>query len=99
MSQVWIYLNNNRDRNLGKTNSLSERDLDEFVSLSKTLADSENSWSINVKDINNVTYDLTPKNPNRKEEVDNRTPQEILAEIEDLDQKVANALAMIKEML
>lgn len=96
--KIWYY-QLNLDRNLGKTNSLSERDLDEFVSLSKTLADSENSWSINVKDINNVTYDLTPKNPNRKEEVDNRTPQEILAEIEDLDQKVANALAMIKEML
>ena len=38
-------------------------------------------------------------NPNRVEEVDNRTPQEIIAEIELLDAQAAEALQAIKELL
>ena len=37
-------------------------------------------------------------NPNRVEEVDNRTPQEIIAEIEELDVQAAEALRAIKEL-
>jgi type I restriction enzyme M protein len=45
------------------------------------------------------TWDLTVKNPNRVEEVDTRTPQEIIAEIEALDAQAAEALQAIKELL
>jgi len=41
--------------------------LAEFVALQKTFADSENSWTINVKDIDQNTFDLSVKNPNKKE--------------------------------
>ena len=56
------------DRNLGKTNALNEKDLEDFVNLQKTKAESENSWSINIKDIDQITFDLSAKNPNKKEE-------------------------------
>ena len=39
---VWYY-QLNLDRNLGKTNPLSEKDLEELVKLQKTKGDSENS--------------------------------------------------------
>jgi type I restriction enzyme M protein len=42
---------------------------------------------------------LTVNNPNRVEEVDNRTPSEIIAEIEELDAQAAQALQAIKELL
>ena len=84
---------------MGKTNPLNERDLAEFVDMAKTQQLSDNSWLVNVDDINKDTWDLTVKNPSRIEEVDNRTPQEIIAEIEELDAQAAGALKAIKELL
>lgn len=95
---VWYY-QLNLSRNLGKTNSLNERDLEEFVTLSVTQAESENSWCVNVKDIDKSTWDLTATNPNRKDTSDKRTPEEILVEIEELDLEAATAIAAIKELL
>lgn len=54
---------------------------------------------MDIADINTDTWDLTVNNPNRVEEVDNRTPQEIIAEIELLDAQAAEALQAIKELL
>ncbi len=96
--QVWYY-SLNLSRNLGKTNSLNERDLEEFVTLSATQADSGNSWCVKVADIDKATYDLTATNPNRKDTTDKRTPEQILAEIEELDLEAATAIAAIKELL
>jgi len=96
--KVWYY-SLNLSRNLGKTNSLNERDLEEFVTLSATQVESENSWCVNVKDIDKSTWDLEPSNPNRKDTTDKRTPEQILIEIEDLDLEAATAIAAIKELL
>ena len=86
-------------RNLGKTNSLNERDLEEFVTLSATQSESENSWCVSVKDIDKSTWDLTATNPNRKDNTDKRTPEEILSEIENIDIQIASAIQAIKELL
>lgn len=96
--KVWYY-QLNLARNLGKTNSLNDQDLEEFVTLSATQSDSENSWCVDVKDIDKTTWDLTATNPNKKEEVDSRTPQQILTEIEELDLEASTAIAAIKELL
>ena len=69
---------------MGKTNPLNERDLEDFIQ-SATKAETDNSWLVDIADINTETWDLTVNNPNRVEEVDNRTPLEIIAEIELLD--------------
>ena len=63
--KVWFY-QLNLDRNLGKTNPLNEADLADFLELQKTKADSENSWSVNVADVDTTTWDLSVKNPTRK---------------------------------
>jgi type I restriction enzyme M protein len=83
---VWFY-QLNLDRNLGKTNPLNENDLAEFVALQKTFADSENSWTVNVKDIDQNSFDLSVKNPNKKEEATLRPPQAILEEMKALDEE------------
>ena len=54
---------------------------------------------MDIKDVDTETFDLTVNNPNRVEEVDNRTPAEIIAEIEQLDVQAAEALKAIKELL
>ena len=95
---VWYY-QLSVGRNMGKTNPLNERDLAEFVEMAKAQEISENSWLVDIADVNKDTWDLTVNNPNRVEEVDNRTPQEIIAEIELLDAQAAEALRAIKELL
>ena len=82
-SKIWFY-QLNLDRNLGKTNPLNEKDLAEFVTLQKTKADSENSWSINITDVDTTTYDLSVKNPHKKDETILRSPQEILKEMKSI---------------
>lgn len=96
--KVWYY-QLNLDRNLGKTNSLNEKDLADFVVLQKTKADSANSWTLNIADINTDTFDLSVKNPNKKEEAALREPQEILEEIDKLDEESKEILKGIKELL
>jgi type I restriction enzyme M protein len=86
--KVWFY-QLNLPRNLGKTNPLNENDLAEFVALQKTFAESENSWTINVNDIDPNTFDLSVKNPNKKEAVQLRSPNEILEEMKALDEESA----------
>ena len=95
---VWFY-QLNLDRNLGKTNALNEKDLEDFVTLQKSKAESENSWSINVKNIDQTTFDLSAKNPNKKEEAALRKPEEILEEMKALDDESKDILNSILELL
>ncbi|MBK7370446.1 MAG: N-6 DNA methylase [Saprospiraceae bacterium] len=96
--KIWFY-QLNLDRNLGKTNALNEKDLADFIELQKTKKDSENSWSINIKDIDQTTYDLSSKNPNKKEETALRQPLEILEEMKALDEESADILNSILELI
>lgn len=94
---IWYY-QLNPGRNLGKTNALSEEDLADFLKLQKTKADSENSWSIDVKTLN-ADYDLSVKNPNKVEEVDERTSKEIAEGLVELNNQSKALLDEIIGML
>lgn len=96
--KIWFY-QLNLDRNLGKTNALNEKDLEDFVTLQKIKAESENSWSINVNDIDPTTFDLSAKNPNKKEEAALRKPEDILEEMKSLDDESKDILNSILELL
>jgi type I restriction enzyme M protein len=95
---VWYY-QLNLERNLGKTNPLSEADLAEFVEMQKTKAGSANSWSVAMADVNPETVDLSVNNPNKKDESRVRTPVEILTEIQRLDEESAVILKKVRELL
>jgi type I restriction enzyme M protein len=96
--KVWYY-QLNLSRNLGKTNPLNEADLEEFVSLQQKKADSDSSWSIEIKPIAQSTFDLSVKNPNKKEENSIREPKEILGEIRALDKESSEILNSILKLL
>jgi len=103
--KVWFY-QLNLNRNLGKTNPLNENDLAEFVTLQKLAlsgaegtSDSENSWTVNIKEVDQTTFDLSAKNPNKKEAAALRQPQAILKEIKALDEESAEILGSIKSMI
>ncbi|TCJ17067.1 SAM-dependent DNA methyltransferase [Flaviaesturariibacter flavus] len=86
-------------RNLGKTNPLNERDLADFVKLQPTKASSENSWTVKIADVDTAAYDLSVKNPNRKEEKQLREPREILEEMKSLDEETNDILNSLIEMI
>ena len=96
--KLWCY-QLNVGRNMGKTNPLNENDLKDFIKLSKTQKPSDNSWTIDIDKINKETLDLSVQNPNIIEEIDNRTPEQIIFEIEKLDKQSTEALKEIKKLL
>ena len=96
--KIWYY-QLDPGRNMGKTNSLNDDDLAEFVKLQKTFTDSPKSWSVDAKSIDLTTFDLSVKNPNGGEEVIHRSPQKIIDDIVKLDVESAKVLAKIKGLL
>ena len=95
---IWYY-QLNVGRNLGKNNSLNESDLEDFVHSSKSQKLSNNSWVIDINNIDKETLDMGVKNPNIVEEVDVRDPEQIISEIEEFDKQSLDSLREIKKLL
>ena len=94
-----FYYDLNLDRNLGLKNPLNEKDLNDFIHLYENKKESPNSWFKDYSDINKDNWDLTVVNPNQKEEIDDRSPEDIFLEIEELDKQSSEVLKKIKELL
>ena len=95
---IWFY-KLDPGRNMGKTNALNDGDLANFVHCQAGFADSDNSWSVDAKTIDPVTFDLSVKNPNKAEEAALRDPLEIMDEIIALDAESADILAGMRGLL
>ncbi len=95
---IWYY-QLDPGRNMGKTNPLNDKDLEEFVKLQETKPETEKSWNLKVADVDEDTCDLSVKNPNTPEEEPLRSPEDILAEMESLDTETNAILASIKELI
>jgi type I restriction enzyme M protein len=96
--KIWYY-QLTPGRSMGKTNPLNEKDLAEFIELQKKFADSDLSWSVDVSNVNQDTWDLSVKNPYGSSEAIHRSPADIIAEIEELDAESRTILQRIKELL
>ena len=96
--KTWFY-QLDHGRNLGKTNPLNDKDMEEFIALQASFAESEKSWSVDVSNLDQTTFDLSPKNPNAPEEAPLRAPEEILAEIAALDAESSELLGTIRGLL
>ena len=98
---IWYY-QLNPGRNMGKTNPLNDKDMEDFVTLSAVEGqkpETEQSWNVNVADIDETTFDLSVKNPNTPEEAALRSPEEILDEMVYLDKETKSILNSIKELI
>lgn len=96
--KIWYY-QLKPGRNMGKTNPLNEKDLEEFIELQKKSKDSDLSWLIDVSTVNQDTWDISVKNPNGRDEIIHRSPTEIIHEIEALDAENQAILMRIKSLL
>ena len=91
------YYQLNLDRNIGKGQPLNLDDLDEFINLKKD-TQSENTWLVDIKDLNQDTYDLGVINPHIEEEVIPE-PSEILKEIENLEKESTKLFKELKKLI
>lgn len=95
---IWYY-QLNPGRSLGKLNPLNNDDMKVFISAQENKSITENSWLINISQINTITYDLTVKNPNAKTEDLIREPNEIIQELVALETEEDQILTSISEMI
>ncbi len=86
-------------RSLGKTDPLNDDDLVEFVELQQTFAEGPQSWSTMRTDLDEISLDLSAKNPNAPEEAPQRSPEEIIADILTRDAESAEILENIRGIL
>lgn len=96
--KIWYY-QLTPGRNMGKTNPLNERDLEEFIELQKTFKDSNLSWSVDKLSLSQDTWDLSAKNPNANDQILHQSPAEIFAEIETLENQNQEILQRIKSLM
>ena len=95
---VWYY-QLDPGRSLGKTTALNDADLEEFVELQASFAETPKSWSVDAADIDKTTWDFSVKNPNKADETELRDPLGIIDEMIALDAESAEILAGIRGML
>ena len=91
------YYQLNLDRNIGKGQPLNLDDLDEFRNLTKD-SNSENIWTLDIKNINKDTYDLSVVNPHIEDEV-LPEPSEILKEIQKLEKESTSLLSNLEQII
>jgi len=96
--KTWYY-QLNPGRNMGKTNPLNDKDLAEFVELQKTMPESEQSWVLDMAELDEKTYDLSVKNPNTPEVAPLRKPEEILDEMAMLDEQTQEILGVVRGLI
>ena len=93
--KIWYY---QIDKHFTKTNPMTEKDLEEFLTLQKTQAESEHSWLLDASTLGD-DCDLSVKNPNKVEEVDERTPEEILDSIFALESENMDIISELQKAL
>ncbi len=65
----------------------------------KKKAISEYSWVVSIDEIKERDYDLSAKNPNRRQVVEYPPPEEILASLEEKERRISELLAEISSIL
>lgn len=96
--KIWYY-QLDPGRKMGKTNPLNDKDMEEFVKVHKDRPETEQSWVFDIKDLDEGTFDLSPKNPNTPEEAPLRSPREILDEMKHLDEETADILDSLMALI
>jgi type I restriction enzyme M protein len=95
---VWYY-QLDPGRSLGKTNPLNDDDLADFVELQPDKRGSDQSWAVNVDDLDKGTWDLSVRNPNAPEEEPLCQPDRIIADMLARDEEVRRILESIRGTL
>ena len=92
--KIWYY--DLSDVKVGKKFPLTLAHFEEFLRLLPDRAESEHSWTVMREQVEASNSDLKGVNPNRKNEEDTRTPEELLDFIEEKGKEVAEAVKTLR---
>lgn len=100
--RIWYY--DLSDIKVGKRSPLTLAHFDDFFQRLALPSDdpgreSERSWWEDIEAVRAKSYDLKAVNPNRKDERDTRTPEELIAIIESRSAEIAEALTALRDSL
>ena len=92
--RIWYY--DLSDIKVGKKTPFTVEKFEEFFRLLPARGDSERSWTVTRKEIEDNGFDLKAVNPNAKSDEETRTPEELLDLIEAKGKEVAEALTTLR---
>lgn len=96
--EIWYY-QLDPGRSLGKTTALTDDDFIDFLSLQPGREASEKSWTVKADALDAASFDMSVKNPNRREGAAHRAPEEIIAEMLALDEEIVEILQQVRAAL
>ncbi|MEM3731862.1 MAG: N-6 DNA methylase, partial [Candidatus Bathyarchaeia archaeon] len=82
-----------------KANPITDEDLRDCYEKWKRREISENSWIVSVEEVVKRGYDLTAKNPNRKEEFEYKSPEELIASVIEKERAILEIAEEIQNLL
>ena len=112
--EIWYYEHAPPNgKNYTRANPIKDEDLkdalEKFMAWKKYLetgdeewkkkAISENSWVVSVEEIEEMDYDLSAKNPNRKPIIEYPAPEEIISSLEEKEKRINELISEIKTIL
>ncbi|MBV8522225.1 MAG: N-6 DNA methylase [Acetobacteraceae bacterium] len=89
--RIWYY-QLDPGRSLDKTNALIDEDLKEFVALQTHFDESDKSWSVDARNIDTDSFELSVKDPKKVVKGACRDPRYIIAEMASLDAQTSEIL-------
>ena len=95
--RTWYY--DLSDLKVTKRKPLTLSHFDQFFKLLPDRGDSDHSWTVPRTDLESKNYDLKAVNPNRTAQIDTRTPEELIAIIEEKGREIDAALSDLKSLL
>lgn len=82
-----------------KANAIQDEHMEDAWTKWQNRALSENSWIMPVRELVERGYDLTAKNPNRKEDYEHRSPEELAVSILDKEREIAAIVEEVQGLL
>jgi len=86
-------------KNFTKTRPMRDEDWQDCYEKWQNREISENSWIVNIDEIDKETYELTPRNPNKLKKKEYRPAREILEDVLKEEKEVMALLEELKGML
>jgi type I restriction enzyme M protein len=93
--KIWYY--DLSDIKVGKRIPFTLDKFNDFFKLLPERKNSERSWTVDRETIEKNNFDLKAVNPNRKTVEDTRTPEELIALIEEKQKEINAALKELKK--
>ena len=97
---IWYYELTNDGFELKQTRRPTPgNQLPDFLAKWHKQLDSDNSWTVSPTEIVARGYDLSAKNPNRKNDYEHRSPLELVQAIRTKEERISELLAELEEVL